>query len=753
MKRNIICFMTLCVCFIVLGAFAFERQELLLKNISDFETEYAVYLDDEAIDYIPDKKSGYSLDLEKSNCTHGVTLEFDYSSYNLKTNFSDYDNTDNSRVKCDLYFKSLYEEDILNDSTPVFKEDLTPVTISDSGEVKKADITKEWYSYKNQQWANAVITQNSYDALNNEGNIKGATKNIDYVSFDGIDDYAYLGLKNYDFGEQITMSVTLRRKNDNYADIFGNFDGAGVGFTFNGSRYQFAIYSTKINGYTGISLTEDIKINEWVTITATFNKNVFKIYCNGILSKTETIDDTTIKVSPMAMILGANPASDDVMDSYAKVDVKDYAIYNRALDEQEIKNSMSFGIKITNGDGLLKYGDFTSKKFFSNSEIIPEDIIESYFVWIPKYRYKLWDLGNYDGVSKVDTSQIHNIDILFGDYDTNDNNTKECTTPMLSGETGNCNIGDYMTHPAFLSIKSSGFWVGKFVTSYKGATTSGANDNGSSEKISIKPNIPSWWLDLSHAHLNSYQYKRTLDSHSMKNTEWGAVAYLQHSIYGSHTSLRLNNDELYRTGYAANNEPTCGYTGSSTSCNTYCKDNSCNEPYNSSEGYNASTTGNITGVYDMAGLNQIVMGVMASSNGVPLSGTSSTRNSGFNGLFSDPDYAGDDASKTSLTSGIDYPEAKYYDLYKYSTTADYSRRILGDATAEMGPFETKGYASSFSAPVTLWYEDLMSQFYLPTFPIAYRGYYTSGGTFSGIFALQCGYGTDGTFRIILTPTK
>ena len=33
MKRNIICFMTLCVCFIVLGAFAFERQELLLKNI------------------------------------------------------------------------------------------------------------------------------------------------------------------------------------------------------------------------------------------------------------------------------------------------------------------------------------------------------------------------------------------------------------------------------------------------------------------------------------------------------------------------------------------------------------------------------------------------------------------------------------------------------------------------------------------------------------------------------------------------
>ncbi len=32
---------------------------------------------------------------------------------------------------------------------------------------------------------------------------------------------------------------------------------------------------------------------------------------------------------------------------------------------------------------------------------------------------------------------------------------------MESGESGNCSIGDYMTHPAFLSIPSTGFWVGK----------------------------------------------------------------------------------------------------------------------------------------------------------------------------------------------------------------------------------------------------------------------------------------------------
>ena len=59
-------------------------------------------------------------------------------------------------------------------------------------------------------------------------------------------------------------------------------------------------------------------------------------------------------------------------------------------------------------------------KSYASNEVIPEENIESYFVWIPKYRYQLWDLGLYDSLTTVDTSKVHEIPIIFGDYNTSD---------------------------------------------------------------------------------------------------------------------------------------------------------------------------------------------------------------------------------------------------------------------------------------------------------------------------------------------
>ena len=73
---------------------------------------------------------------------------------------------------------------------------------------------------------------------------------------------------------------------------------------------------------------------------------------------------------------------------------------------------------------------FDESEDYLAGEIIPEEKIESYFVWIPKYRYQLWDLGLYDSVTTIDTSKVHEIPIIFGDYNTNDVNEGECTTPM-----------------------------------------------------------------------------------------------------------------------------------------------------------------------------------------------------------------------------------------------------------------------------------------------------------------------------------
>ncbi len=126
-------------------------------------------------------------------------------------------------------------------------------------------------------------------------------------------------------------------------------------------------------------------------------------------------------------------------------------------------------------------------KTYKVGDTIKEADIESYFVWIPKYKYKLWNTGTA-------SKKIHEIDIVFDTNNTADVEGESCKTPMTTGATGNCNNGEYMTHPAFISLGVNGFWVGKFETGYKGATTTAAAQVNSSDssKIIIKPNVFSW---------------------------------------------------------------------------------------------------------------------------------------------------------------------------------------------------------------------------------------------------------------------
>ena len=347
-------------------------------------------------------------------------------------------------------------------------------------------------------------------------------------------------------------------------------------------------------------------------------------------------------------------------------------------------------------------------------------------------------MGNYESLTSIDTSKVHEIPIIFGDYNTNDANEGECTTPMTSGATGNCTVGDYMTHPAFLSIPSTGFWVGKFTTTYQN-TSEGIYDP---ENISIKPNQQVWDLrPMAYAYQNSYNYKRDLDSHMMKNTEWGAVAYLSYSEYGIQKKVRINNNSDYVTGYAANNEPTCGYTGKNEECNRYCSDGTCNTAYPSS--VLASTTGNISGIYDMAGQYTTVMVFMQYSDGNVTVGRSNDYQSGFKGALGDGSVN---------TSGVDLPDQKYYDLYLFSDVlynSTYNRRILGDATGEMGPIEVW---SNPAFNITSWNNATLDQYFSTTYPACRRGYSYSGGYISDIFAFQGHHGAGSIhFRIILTP--
>ena len=473
-------------------------EQEIIKNEN---VNLAIYLENEQTTSIPSKDSGYYFDREKSSCTNDAYINWDSVSWSPVIK-----NAHNYPVRCELHFTTTYNEGILNGTDPILKDELIPVEIEDDGTVRKSDLTKPWYSYAEQKWANAVITQNSYDALTNSGDVHGATKNDGYVSLDGVDDYINLGLENYDFGNEITLMYHGTIDGD-FIEFLGNWQkgGGGIGYTKSANELFFDIYDQNIGEYQVVSYIINLDATKEYTIVGTYNGTSLKLYVDGSLVTQKEVS-FVIYPSICPIVIGANPERDGTQINLLKGNVSQVAIYNRALNEEEIKESASSEIKVVDDTGLLRYVDFTNKSYETN-EIIPESVIESYFVWIPKYRYQLWDLGMYDNLTSIDTNKVHEISIIFGDYNTSDNVEGECTTPMESGATGNCSVGDYMTHPAFLSIPSKGFWVGKFETGYEGATTvveAEVNERNAS-KIIVKPNVYSWrGIQVANAFYTSY---------------------------------------------------------------------------------------------------------------------------------------------------------------------------------------------------------------------------------------------------------
>ena len=365
---------------------------------------------------------------------------------------------------------------------------------------------------------------------------------------------------------------------------------------------------------------------------------------------------------------------------------------------------------------------------YNNGGTIPEDNIESYFVWIPRYRYQIFDEGNYTGLTSIQ-NKVQTINVVFENKD---------TTPS-NGTTK----GSYLTHPAFTSFDSNGFWVGKFETGYDGAaSTSAAGVNSvDTSKIIIKPNVYSWRnMTVGNMFKNSYDYQRSLDSHMMKNTEWGAVAYLQHSIYGSQASVRINSNEAFITGYASTTEPTLGYNGASIDGNRHEStslgvDGTYTVNYLNSKSSVASTTGNRSGIYDMAG------GSWEYVAGYTTGATKVGGDSGITSLY--PDFF----TNSTYT--------KYWDKYTSTTNTQFNNRILGDATGEMGPFGNEKDPDSGTRQKSSWYGDF-ANFAFSSLPWFSRGCYWYYGTESGAFAFGSNSGTTNTlysFRIVLTPSK
>ncbi len=317
-------------------------------------------------------------------------------------------------------------------------------------------------------------------------------------------------------------------------------------------------------------------------------------------------------------------------------------------------------------------------------DTIAENDIALWYVWIPRYTYTIFN-GNNESVDEQEiqikfengissSGTVECVDAVSGS-----GTSSETCTDSTNGSIKN-GTSTY-THPAFTfgDQELKGFWVGKFEVS------------GSTNQITIKPNVSSLRNQTVSSFFTSIQsmstkYNLNGDSHMMKNMEWGAVAYLSHSKYGTCTNgkcveVGINNNSNYYTGGGISNAYKINII--------------------------QSTTQNIYGVYDMSGgAYEYTMGNMVDSNG---------------NFYSN--HAG-------FANDID---DKYYDNYTYnSSETNYSNGKLGDATKEiinkLDDFIHNG-----------WYDDYA---YFPSTNYSWfgRGGINTSDSSAGIFHIGTGHG-------------
>jgi len=234
------------------------------------------------------------------------------------------------------------------------------------------------------------------------------------------------------------------------------------------------------------------------------------------------------------------------------------------------------------------------------------------------------------------------------------------------------------SHDAFTfgSETLSGFWMAKFEVSHPTLSTDYdllgcTNDTCENAKgIEILPNKVSLRRnDVSNFFYAGRSIEQSgnnyglvadeVDTHMLKNNEWGAVAYLTYSEFGRCTDdyvctdIGINNN--------GNTEDYSNITGYGAPAGSDMEAE--NGAYDTALGMDASTTGNIYGVYDMSGgAHEYVMGVYTDGSKL-WSGESSDRNSGFNGCL------GVDCA-SEKKDGLAFPNSKYYNTYTTSESYD-----------------------------------------------------------------------------------
>lgn len=463
--------------------------------------------------------------------------------------------------------ESLYRTlDTSNANYPDLKENMIPIYFEENtNTVKKADISNmiennKWYDYGSKEWANIVYIKDSkrkiYD-ITGKHDITIEKVNTNNRNIIIEEKYLDLGVKFTDNKISNIIRIKFDSLKEEKIYIISNDT---LSYYYDTKKEQFNL---KVNGVTASSSKYKVEENKWYIIGYTYDGSKVNFYVNGMKVSSNSLISNLYSKSSFKL------GTDSKFDKISQITIGDVYVYNDILKESEIEENYKTSINIIYDSLVAGYNEFqpmTLNEYYVSSPsgtTINNNDIKSMYVWIPRFKYQLF---NIEGNIEKDTTDTYKkgINISF------ENNlsksgvifckNSECFSDnlMITKITDKDN-GKYYTHPAFTKKDGEikGFWVSKYEYSDK-------DIKAGNEALTN--------MSLSEFYNKIKKIDTNINYHMITNLEWGAVAYLAHSEYGICGKFECTNIIANKTNILGNET----------------KD---------------TTTNNIYGVFDMAGSN------------------------------------------------------------------------------------------------------------------------------------------------------
>ena len=340
-KKKVIVIFTICCILLLAGVFIYTSFAVFTEN-KDFnvingtaqdpgDIYFAYYVDGSIQKEAPKQNTGYVFDEEQSNCTNGVTPDWNHSTWTFRGNYENYNATDYTRTKCNLYFtKTKTVNTVLGDlEVYTYTPDFTKSACDDEaceshekGIFETTDDDGTSYYYRGSVENNYVYFANRYwriIRINGDGTIRmiydgtvahpngesSTDRQVGTSAFNSsYNDNMYLGYM-YTSGEAhgLGTSSTIKQANDSFytsvLSSYVNYIDTNAGFcgdrsTLNSqSGVGTGTTSTYMKGYLRVSTSTPTlsceNQSDLYTVSSSSKGNKALTYPVGIITADEVV--------------------------------------------------------------------------------------------------------------------------------------------------------------------------------------------------------------------------------------------------------------------------------------------------------------------------------------------------------------------------------------------------------------------------------------------------------------------------------